>query len=127
MTVSENKEYIGITACGILKNADFQGNIGYTLDYRIYDDRITVTASVKEKSRIYLPVVCGKNEKCVLSDNVFTAFRENVKITISADTVLCIDGGASRRNFHVVGGFGTVPVYAVLEPGKIQTLEIKIL
>ena len=118
MTFTETDEYIGVTACGILKNADFEGNIGYTLDYRIYDDRITVTASAKEKSRIYLPIVCGKE---------FTAFRKTAKIMICADTVLCIDGGTSRRNFHVIGGFGTVPVYAVLEPGKIQTFEIKIL
>lgn len=127
MTFTETDEYIGVTACGILKNADFEGNIGYTLDYRIYDDRITVTASAKEKSRIYLPIVCGKAEKCELSGNEFTAFRKTAKIMICADTVLCIDGGTSRRNFHVIGGFGTVPVYAVLEPGKIQTFEIKIL
>lgn len=127
MTVSENDGCICVSACGTLKNVDFEGNIGYTLEYEIYDDKIVVTASAAEKSRIYLPVVCGKNDKCELSDNRFTAVRENAKIVISSDSALFADGGIEKRNFHVVGGFGTVPVYAVLEAGKKHVFEIKIL
>ena len=68
---------------------------------------------------LYLPVVCDADEQPVLTDGVFSIKRAGGTVRIAAsDQAVQYESTNPVKHFHVIGGFGNVPICVKLSAGK---------
>ena len=119
MTVTQTDNMTHVHSDGILKDISFVGHVPYSLDYEIYDNRIVLTATAGEDAVLYLPVVCDADEQPVLTDGVFSIKRAGGTVRIAAsDQAVQYESTNPVKHFHVIGGFGNLPICVKLRAGK---------
>ena len=127
VTVEETENFVRAEAAGSLRNAALEeNNTGYKLDYIFENDRITVKAQADKDCKLMLPVICSHNDAVTVTGDGIEIHRSNAWIKLSSEQPLLIEGSASIRNFHVIGGFQTLSVYVGLRAGVESKVVLKI-
>ena len=128
ITASEENGVVTISADGLLKNIRFSDNgASYSLEYTFTKDSFSVKAKCGEDARLIMPVICSKNDSVSVNGNHAVITRNNASISlVSENGSFGCPEDKNFRNFNVVGGFGTFPLYIDIKKDRTSgfTLEI---
>ena len=103
------------------------GNIAYRLEYRFKDNCFTVTATANEDCRLHLPVIASYEDEILTSENQISIQRKGAMVRLIFDPAhsrVQTEGELTARNFHVIGGFLTLPLFVDLKAGQTSTVQL---
>ncbi|MBP3333520.1 MAG: hypothetical protein J6M35_05675 [Clostridia bacterium] len=118
LSASYDSEKIVVTACGKLKNLSFDEGCGYELKYIFRENTVEIFAISEKGGRFIIPVICSGKDEVVTEGKSAIIRRENAEIILESDSDISFDFKAPRRNFNVVGGFMTAPLYIDMKSGE---------
>ncbi len=108
VSYSEDKKLFSIK--GSLKNAKFQGDVEYNLNFDFSGENAVITASAQKEAYLVLPVVAASKDTVKIEGNTLTVLRNGCTLTLKANGEITSDYQATERNFNPCGGFATYPV-----------------
>ena len=127
-SASEKDGVITIRAKGKLKNTRFNSNgLEYELEYTFTNKLFSVKAWCSGDSRLMIPVICSKTDEITVNEKNATVMRKGIPMTLE-----CVGGvfgspsDKNFRNFNVVGGFGTFPLYIDMKKDECVGFSLKI-
>ena len=113
--------------CYARKNIEFESeNTGYQLEYLFENNRFTVKAKADKDCKLRMPVICSQNDAVVVTDHGVRIERKDAVIMLCANQPMFIEKASLKRNFHVIGGFQTLPVYVELKAGVESRVVVEI-
>ena len=124
----ENDGVITVNAKGKLKNIRFEENgAEYELNYTFTGDFVKVEAKCSEDASFMIPVICSKTDEITVCESKAVIVRKGVPVILESENgeFRCPED-MSFRNFNVVGGFGTFPLYMKLKKGEAASFTLQI-
>ena len=125
---SEKDGVITVKANGQLKNTHFNTNgAEYELEYTFTKDCFSVKARCSSDARLMIPVICSKDDEITVNGNSCVVMRKGVKLTLECyGSTFESPDDKHFRNFNVVGGFGTFPLWIELKKDEAAGFMLKI-
>ena len=111
LSTSCDSEKITLTACGKLKNLAFNEGGKYELQYVFGNEAVEISAVSEKGGRFIIPIICTDREEIEESDRLTVIHKDGADILLESDSKIKFDTKAPSRNFNVVGGFMTAPLY----------------
>jgi len=126
ISASSEGENIAVSVCGKLKNLSFDANGGYELKYVFGKDSIEISAKSEKGGRFIIPLICTHSEEIVQDGKTTVIHKDGADIVLESESPIIFDTKAPKRNFNVVGGFLTAPLYIDMKPDEVVSFTVTV-
>lgn len=125
-TVTDGETLV-FQAAGVLRDKEQRGEHTYQVTYEFGADKVVIRAVTSAEGAVYcLPVICPEAEEYHAEQHGAMIHRGICIISLNTSGSLSVSPTGTKRVFHPVGGFQTIPFEIAMNANEEITISLSI-